>query len=124
VVGDGLAADRSPVRRARPRLALAGGRAHRAVAVAFADGPAAGLAVLDAVAGDTRLAHSHRLSATRADLLRRLGRPAEAAVEYGRALERVCTTPERTFLERRLAEITGSGARLSGLGSDHAAGES
>lgn len=82
-----------------------------AVAVAFADGPAAGLAVLDAVAGDIRLARSHRLPATRADLLRRLGRPVEAAAEYRRALERVGTTPEQTFLEQRLAEVAGSGER-------------
>ena len=47
---------------------------NRAVAVAFAEGPAAGLAVLDAVADDPRLARTHLLPATRADLLRRLGR--------------------------------------------------
>jgi RNA polymerase sigma-70 factor, ECF subfamily len=79
---------------------------NRAVAVSFAEGPAAGLAVLDAVAGDPRLARTHRLAATRADLLRRLGRRDEAAGEYRAALALVRTAPERAFLERRLAEVT------------------
>ena len=81
---------------------------NRAVAVSFADGPAAGLAVLDGVAGDPRLARTHRLAATRADLLRRLGRSDEAADEYRAALALVRTAPERAFLERRLAELTSS----------------
>jgi RNA polymerase sigma-70 factor, ECF subfamily len=79
---------------------------NRAVAVAFAEGPAAGLAIADAVAGDPRLARTHRLPATRADLLRRLGRTREAAVEYRAALRLVGTAAERAFLERRLAEVT------------------
>ncbi len=79
---------------------------NRAVAVAFADGPTAGLAVVDAVAGDARLARSHHLPATRADLLRRLGRTAEAADEYRAALALVRTAAERSFLQRRLAEVT------------------
>ena len=66
--------------------------------------------MLDAVAGDARLARSHRLPATRADLLRRLDRPDEAAREYRRALGRVGTAPERAFLEQRLAEVSGPGA--------------
>jgi RNA polymerase sigma-70 factor (ECF subfamily) len=78
---------------------------NRAVAVAFADGPAAGLAVLDAVADDPRLARTHRLPATRADLLRRLGRSGEAATEYRAALALARTAAERSFLERRLAEL-------------------
>jgi RNA polymerase sigma-70 factor (ECF subfamily) len=78
---------------------------NRAVAVAFADGPAAGLAVLDAVADDPRLARTHRLPATRADLLRRLGRTGEAEVEYRAALALARTAAERSFLERRLAEL-------------------
>ena len=83
---------------------------NRAVAVAFAHGPAAGLALLDALVGDARLARSHRLPATRADMLRRLGRPDEAAREYRRALDRVGTAPERAFLQQRLAEVSGPGA--------------
>jgi RNA polymerase sigma-70 factor (ECF subfamily) len=79
---------------------------NRAVAVAFADGPAAGLRVLDAVAGDPRLGRTHQLAATRADLLRRLGRRDEAAAAYGEALTLVGTAPERAFLERRLAEVS------------------
>jgi RNA polymerase sigma-70 factor, ECF subfamily len=78
---------------------------NRAVAVAFAEGPAAGLAVVDAVADDPRLAHTHLLPATRADLLRRLGRTDEATAAYRRALGLVRTAAERAFLERRLAEL-------------------
>ncbi|MCW2632878.1 MAG: putative polymerase, sigma-24 subunit, subfamily, partial [Pseudonocardia sp.] len=62
---------------------------NRAVAVAMRDGPAAGLALLDELAGDTRLAGYHLLPAARADLLRRLGRRAEAAEAYRRALDLV-----------------------------------
>jgi RNA polymerase sigma-70 factor (ECF subfamily) len=79
---------------------------NRAVAVAFAEGPAAGLAVIDAVADDPRLARTHRLPATRADLLRRLGRTDEAAEHYRAALGLVRTAAEQSFLERRLAEVT------------------
>jgi RNA polymerase sigma-70 factor (ECF subfamily) len=79
---------------------------NRAVAVSFAEGPAAGLAVLDAVAVDPRLARGHQLAATRADLLRRLGRDGEAAAAYRDALTRARTAPERAFLERRLAELS------------------
>jgi RNA polymerase sigma-70 factor, ECF subfamily len=83
---------------------------NRAVAVAFAEGPAAGLAIADAVAGDPRLARTHRLPATRADLLRRLGRNQEAAHEYRAALRLVGTAAERAFLEHRLAEVSGRAA--------------
>ena len=79
---------------------------NRAVAVSFAEGPGAGLGVLDAVAGDPRLARGHQLAATRADLLRRLGRDGEAAAAYRDALTRARTAPERAFLERRLAELS------------------
>lgn len=80
---------------------------NRAVAVAFAEGPAAGLAVVDAVAGDRRLARTHVLPATRADLLRRLGRHDEAAAAYRLALARVGNGAERAYLARRLAEVGG-----------------
>ena len=68
---------------------------------------AAGLAVADAVAGDPRLARTHMLPATRADLLRRLGRFEEAAEAYEAALALAGTSVEQTFLTRRLAEVTG-----------------
>jgi RNA polymerase sigma-70 factor (ECF subfamily) len=79
---------------------------NRAVAVGFVDGPEAGLAVLDGVAGDARLARGHQLAAVRADLLRRLGRADAAADAYRDALARVGNGPERAFLRRRLAEVT------------------
>jgi RNA polymerase sigma-70 factor (ECF subfamily) len=82
---------------------------NRAVAVAMADGPDAGLALLDALDDDARLAGYHLLPATRADLLRRSGRFAEALPYYRRALELAPSDPERRFLQRRIDEV-----RLSG----------
>jgi RNA polymerase sigma-70 factor (ECF subfamily) len=80
---------------------------NRAVAVSFAAGPVAGLAVLAPLADDPRLARGHHLPAARADMLRRLGRGAEAAAAYREALDRAATAPERAFLARRLAECGG-----------------
>jgi RNA polymerase sigma-70 factor (ECF subfamily) len=79
---------------------------NRAVAVAMRDGPAAGLALIDAILerGDLtgyRLAH-----AARAELCRRLGRNADARESYERALHLARQEPERRFLERRLAELS------------------
>jgi len=75
---------------------------NRAVAIGMAVGPAAGLAALDAIeAGELR--DYHLLPAARADFLRRLGRAAEAAVEYRRALALTDNTRERSFLRARLA---------------------
>ncbi len=79
---------------------------NRAAAVAMADGPQAGLAVLDRVAGDPALKGYHYLPAARADLLRRLGRDSEAADEYRQALLVVGNDVERRYLERRLADVT------------------
>jgi RNA polymerase sigma-70 factor (ECF subfamily) len=79
---------------------------NRAVAVAMADGPAAGLALVDEVDDGGALAGYYLLPATRADLLRRLGRETEAEVAYRRALEMAPTEAERHFLERRLAEVS------------------
>jgi RNA polymerase sigma-70 factor, ECF subfamily len=76
-----------------------------AVAVGMARGPAAGLALVEALAAAGKLAGYHLLPATRADFLRRLGRLSEAAVAYGEALELTSTDAERRFLRRRLAEI-------------------
>ena len=79
---------------------------NRAIAVAMRDGPAVGLALVDAilVRGDLseyRLAH-----AARADLCRRLGRTEDARTSYERALRLARLEPERRFLERRLAELS------------------
>jgi RNA polymerase sigma-70 factor (ECF subfamily) len=79
---------------------------NRAVAVSFAEGPEAALAVLEPVAADPRLARGHQLPAIRADFLRRLGRDEEAAAEYRTALARARTAPERAFLSRRLDDLS------------------
>jgi RNA polymerase sigma-70 factor, ECF subfamily len=78
---------------------------NQAVAVAMARGPEAGLALADEQA--EALAGYHLLHATRADLLRRLGRSADAAAAYRRALELAGNPVERAFLERRLDEVRG-----------------
>lgn len=80
-------------------------RLNRAVAVAMADGPAAGLELLDALDAEGSLASYHLLPAARADLLRRLERPQEAAKSYRRALELTENPVERSFLARRLAGL-------------------
>ena len=77
---------------------------NRAVAVAMADGPEQGLALMDGL-GTGVLESNHLFHAARADLLVRLGRPAEAADAYRQALALVATTSERRFLERRLREL-------------------
>jgi RNA polymerase sigma-70 factor (ECF subfamily) len=77
---------------------------NRAVAVAMADGPARGLAMVDALAGE--LDGYHLFHAARADLLRRLDRREEAAAAYARAIELVANPSERAYLERRVAEVT------------------
>jgi RNA polymerase sigma-70 factor (ECF subfamily) len=87
---------------------------NRAVAVAMRDGPAAGLALVDAILArgdlqDYRLAH-----AARADLCRRLGRTAHARASYLRALALTRQEPERRFLERRLAELADRTNQASG----------
>ena len=78
---------------------------NRAVAVAMADGPAPGLELIEALAAGDDLAHYHLLHAARADLLRRLGSPVEAAKSYLRALALVTNDSERRFLEGRLREV-------------------
>ena len=77
---------------------------NRAVAVAMADGPAAGLALVEALAQSGSLPDYHLLPAVRADLLRRLHRLDEAAVYYREALSLATTDSERRFLRRRLRE--------------------
>lgn len=83
---------------------------NHAAAVAMADGPASGLALLELLSGDRTLAGYHLLPAARAELLRRLGRRAEAAAAYRDALALVTNEPERRFLARRLAEVTAAQA--------------
>ncbi|MET1075009.1 MAG: RNA polymerase sigma factor [Umezawaea sp.] len=78
---------------------------NRAVAVAMAHGPEAGLGLVEALADSGELVDYHLLPATRADLLRRLDRKAEAAAAYREALALVTTDAERRFLERRVAEM-------------------
>ncbi len=82
-------------------------RANRALAVGLRDGPEAGLAALDEVAGDVRLARSNLVATVRADLLRRAGRLADAATWYRVALESNGSEPGREFLRRRIAECGG-----------------
>ena len=78
-------------------------RLNGAVAVAMADGPEAGLPLVDAL--EPELDGYHLFHAARADLLRRTGRADAAAVAYRRAAELVTNPSERRYLERRLAEV-------------------
>jgi RNA polymerase sigma-70 factor (ECF subfamily) len=79
---------------------------NRAVAVAMADGPAVGLALVNGLAASGALKRYYLLAATRADLLRRLGRRGEAAAAYREALALVATGPEERFLTARLEEVS------------------
>ncbi|MFG2001590.1 RNA polymerase sigma factor [Spirillospora sp. NPDC048911] len=79
---------------------------NRAVAVGMSDGPAAALPLVEALDAAGRLAGYHLLPAVRADLLRRLGRRADAAAAYRDALELATADAERRYLRRRLAEVT------------------
>lgn len=80
---------------------------NRAVAVAMRDGPAAGLALINAILERGDLHDYHLAHAARADLCRRLGRGADARASYGKALALAQQEPERRFLLRRLAEARG-----------------
>ena len=79
---------------------------NRAVAVAMADGPDAGLRLVDALDASGALSTYYLLPATRADLLRRLERYEEAAVAYRAALDLAPADTERRYLARRLEEST------------------
>jgi RNA polymerase sigma-70 factor, ECF subfamily len=83
--------------------------ANRAVAVAMAEGPAAGLVILDTVATHPQLQRWPQLHVARAELLRRLERRAEAAEAYRLALQLEPPAPERAFIHRRLAEVAATG---------------
>jgi RNA polymerase sigma-70 factor (ECF subfamily) len=78
---------------------------NRAVAVAMRDGPAAGLALIEAILARGELTDYRHAHAAHADLCRRLGRTEAAQASYRRALELARQDPERRFLERRLAEL-------------------
>jgi RNA polymerase sigma-70 factor (ECF subfamily) len=80
---------------------------NRAVAVAMSEGPQRGLELIDELSESGDLDDYHLLHAARADLLRRLGAKAEAAVSYTRALALATNESERRFLERRLREVQG-----------------
>src|SRR5262249_59083838 len=87
---------------------------NRAVAVAMADGPGAGLPLVEQLDASGELAGYHLLQATRADLLRRLGRRSEAAHHYRLALELAPTDSERRFLRRRLVDVTARSRQTTG----------
>ena len=78
---------------------------NRAVAVSMRDGPSSGLALIDAILERGQLDAYHLAHAARADLLRRLGRTADARAAYQRALELTRQEPERRFIEQRLNEL-------------------
>jgi RNA polymerase sigma-70 factor (ECF subfamily) len=75
---------------------------NRAAAIAMRDGPATGLALVDAILARGELAQYHLAHAARADFCRRLGRNDEALVSYARALELARQEPERRFLQMRM----------------------
>jgi RNA polymerase sigma-70 factor (ECF subfamily) len=78
---------------------------NRAVAVAMRDGPAAGLALVDALLEAGQLADYQLAHAARADFCRRLGRNTEARAAYEKAIALTSQAPARRFLERRLAAL-------------------
>ncbi len=80
-----------------------------AAAVAMADGPAVGLAMMDGLAASGELDAYPYLHAARADLLRRLGRWSEAETAYRQALELTTNVPERAFIEGRIRETAARG---------------
>jgi len=80
---------------------------NRAVAVAMADGPEAGLAIVEALEASGTLSGYHLLPATKADLLRRLERRDAAAAAYNDALALAKTESEQRYLRRRLVQLHG-----------------
>jgi RNA polymerase sigma-70 factor (ECF subfamily) len=78
---------------------------NRAIAVAMRDGPAAGLALMDALFARGELSDYHLAHAARADLYRQLGNKEEARRAYQRALDLAQQGTEYLYLERRLAEL-------------------
>ena len=78
---------------------------NRAAAIAMRDGPAAGLALIDALLARGELAGYHLAHGARAELCRRLGHIDDARAAYGRALSLARQLPERQFLARQLASL-------------------
>jgi RNA polymerase sigma-70 factor (ECF subfamily) len=78
---------------------------NRAVAIGFAEGPAAGLAALEPLADEPQLAGYGYLAVARGDALERLGRAAEARAAFEEALHLTDNSVERALLERRLARV-------------------
>jgi RNA polymerase sigma-70 factor (ECF subfamily) len=85
---------------------------NRAVAIAMVDGPGPALALVDTLDARGDLDGYHLFHATRADLLRRLGRMTEAANSYTRAIALAANDAERRFLERRLREVQSAGSSV------------
>jgi RNA polymerase sigma-70 factor, ECF subfamily len=81
--------------------------ANRAAAVAMAEGPAAGLALLDEASADGRLARWPQLHIARAELLHRLGCRGDAVSAYQAALDLAPGAPERAFIGQRIDDLTG-----------------
>jgi RNA polymerase sigma-70 factor (ECF subfamily) len=92
---------------------------NRAIALAEVEGPAEAIALLDDL--DLVLDGYHLFHASRADLLRRLGRPADAARAYARAADLATSDAERAFLAARLGEV-GSTAPVAGVRTRSSAG--
>lgn len=95
---------------------------NRAAAVAMRDGPAAGLALIEAILARGDLAEYPLAHSARAELCRRLGRRGAARAAYARALSLARQEPERRFLERRLAELEGGAPRRTAPPARHARG--
>ena len=81
---------------------------NRAVAIGMRDGPAAGIALVDGLLARGELSEYRLAHAARADLCRRLGHTAQARASYERALALTVQEPERQYLARRLAELSGT----------------
>jgi len=84
---------------------------NHAIATAMVHGPAAGIARLDAIAADPRLANHHRLDAVRAHLLERAGQHQEAVALYRRAADRTTSIAERNYLLAHAARLSEASAR-------------
>ncbi|HEY5943978.1 MAG TPA: DUF6596 domain-containing protein, partial [Kofleriaceae bacterium] len=82
-------------------------RLSHAIAIGMAETPRAGLAALDAVAADPRMANNYRVDAARAHLLERAGELTAAVACYRRAAERTASTPERNYLMLHAARLAG-----------------
>lgn len=85
--------------------------ANRAIAVAMAEGPAAGLVILDTISAHPQLRRWPQVHMARADLLRRLGRTEESVAAYRRALESDPPPAERAFIHTRIRLLASEGGR-------------